>query len=182
MTWRTHDIEGSKVFLGFDRGAIAKVTLPESASYAREEPEFPEFSGPFAPPQGADLIAAVCWSSPYFDRLGERKGFSGYCDVRHAYFLGRSPTVRWSWLLFMLGYDHDNEMWEWFVASATDREFEDERSAAKWLLETFWHWDVERIGKHATAIAEIGATGLLTLGDLHEMGSRIFPGQADEVG
>jgi hypothetical protein len=132
MSWRTHDINGCKVYLGFDRGEIANMTLPERVqSYASEEPHFPEFTGRFAPPPGAELIAGVCWNSLYFDYLDAKpKGFAGFCDVRHAYFLGQSATVRWTWLLFMLGYDHDNETWEWCVVSATDREFEDKRSAA----------------------------------------------------
>jgi hypothetical protein len=177
MSWRTHDIDGSKVYLGFDQGAIAKMTLPERVrSYASEEPHFPEFTGRFAPPQGAELIAAVCWNSLYFDSLDAKpKGFARFCDVRHAYFLGQSATVRWTWLLFMLGYDHDNETWEWCVVSATDREFEDRRSAARWLLEGFWYWHADRIGRHASRIAKIGATGLLSIDDIQEMCQRIFP-------
>jgi len=46
-----HEIDGCKVFLGFDKGAVAGVELPSDvASYAWEDVHFPEFAGQFAPP------------------------------------------------------------------------------------------------------------------------------------
>lgn len=180
MTEGIHDIDGAKVFLGFDRGAVANVRLPEIVtSYARKGPPyFPEFTGRFAPCDGAELVAAVCWNSVHQKSLGlppAERSYSGFCDIRHAYFLARSPVLKWTWLLSMLAYDDDNETWEWWVVAATDRDVEGKRDAARWLLETFWHWDAARIGHHATPIEEVGASGLLSADDIRQLGASVFP-------
>jgi hypothetical protein len=153
MDWRTHDIDECKVYLGFDRGPIAQVGLPRRVGrYGWNEPYFPEFKGRLEPPQGTEMIGAVCWNSLRFESMHDvdPTSISLWGDLRHAYFLGRSTSERWAWVLFMLGYDYDSESWEWFVVAATDRECENEQVAATWLLETFWLWNTERIGKHAS--------------------------------
>jgi hypothetical protein len=175
---RIHQIDGCKVFLGFDRGAAAGIALPPSVtSYSREDVDFPEFVDRFAPPAGAELIAAVCWNSVYRGHLGlaATKGMrSGHHDIRHAYFLGPSPVVRWSWLLYVLVYDHDNEAWDWFLAAATDRDIADRKDAAHWLIESFWCWFAAHSRDSATPVDEISRAGILPEPDIRELGRRIY--------
>lgn len=173
-----HEIDGCKVFLGFDRGAVAGIELPQSVtSYSWEEAEFPELVGRFTPPADADLIAAVCWDSVYCGYLGleTSKGLrSGYHDIRHAYFVGSSPVSKWRWLLYLLVYDYDNEQWQWSLVAATDRDLVDRRAAAYWLLESFWYWYAARNRDSTTPIAEIYRSGILSEPDIQELSSRIL--------
>lgn len=182
-----HSVDGCKVFLGFDRGAVAGMTLPPSVtSYGRGEAEFPEFAGRFAPPPDAQLVAAVAWDSTYRGHLGlgTLKGAtSGFHDLRHAYFVGPSSVSRWSWLLYLLVYDDDNESWDWHIAAATDRELADRLEAAHWLLESFWCWLAAYARGDVGPVDEVCRSGLLGEADILSLSRRTLqPWTVDERG
>lgn len=184
---RIHHIDGCRVFLGFDRGAVAGMALPPSvASYSRDEADFPDFAGRFAPPADAELVAAVSWDSIYRGYLGlaaGQAGKSGFRDIRHAYFVGPSPTSTWSWLLYLLVYDDDNERWEWHIAAATDRELADRLEAAHWLLESFWCWLAAYARGDVGPVDEVCRSGLLGEADILSLSRRTLqPWTVDERG